>query len=137
MRSMLATVCTVATVVLAGCGGDAGTPPMDAVLAGTWNLATINGTPLPFTVQLANPKIEILGEQLVLTASGTFSQSIQARATSGGTVTTQSIEDGGTYAASGTAAIFTFNDGSSGTGTVNGTSLTVADVGFSLVYRKQ
>src|SRR3982751_3530978 len=99
MRRMLATVCTVATVLLAGCGGDPGTPPTDATLAGTWNLATVNGLPLPFTVQPANPKIEILSDQLVLSDGGTFSQSVQARATSGGTVTTQSIADGGTYVA--------------------------------------
>ena len=137
MRRMLATVCTVATVLLAGCGGDAGTPPMQATLAGTWNLATVNGTPLPFVLQPANPKIEILSDKLVLTASGTFAQSILARQTSGGTITTQSIEDGGTYQATGTSASFTFNDGSHGTGTVDGNSLTVADVGYALVYVKQ
>ncbi len=137
MRRMLATVCTVATVLLAGCGGDAGTPPMEATLAGTWNLATVNGTPLPFVIQPANPKIEILSDKLVLTASGTFAQSILARQTSGGTITTQNIEDGGTYQATGTSAAFTFNDGSHGNGTVDGNSLTVADVGYALVYVKQ
>lgn len=137
MRSLLAAVCTAATVVLAACGGDAGTPPMQATLAGTWNLATVNGLPLPFTVQPANPKVEILSDQLILTAGGTFSQSIQARETSGGLVTTQQIEDGGTYVASGKTASFLFNDGSSGTGTLDGNSLTVTDVGYALVYRKQ
>jgi len=137
MHRMLATVFTVATVLLAGCGGDAGTPPMQATLAGTWNLATVNGTPLPFVIQPANPKIEILSDKLVLTASGSFAHSILARQTSGGTITTQNIEDGGTYQASGTTASFTFNDGSLGTGTVDGNSLTVADVGYALVYVKQ
>ena len=66
MRKMFATLFTVATVLLAGCGGDAATPPIPASLAGTWNLSTVNGTPLPFVVQLANPKIEILSDQLVL-----------------------------------------------------------------------
>ena len=137
MHRMLATVFTVATVLLAGCGGDAGTPPMQATLAGTWNLATVNGTPLPFVIQPANPKIEILSDKLVLTASGSFAHSILARQTSGGTITTQNIEDGGTYQASGTTASFTFDDGSLGTGTVDGNSLTVADVGYALVYVKQ
>jgi len=137
MRKMFATLFTVAAVLLAGCGGDAATPPIPASLAGTWNLSTVNGTPLPFVVQLANPKIEILSDQLVLSESGTFAQSIMARQTSGGTITMQNIEDGGTYQANGTFATFTFNDGSQGTGNVDGKSLTVADVGYALVYVKQ
>jgi hypothetical protein len=137
MRSMLATVFTVATVLLAGCGGDSGTPPMEATLAGTWNLATVNGTPLPFVLQQSNPKIEILSDKLVLSASGTFAQSIMARSTSAGTITMQPIEDGGTYEARGTSASFTFNDGSQGNGTVDGNSLSVTGVGYALVYVKQ
>jgi hypothetical protein len=137
MRRMLATVCTVATVLLAGCGGDPGTPPTQVSLAGIWNLQSVNGEPLPYTVQPANPKIEILSDELVLSPSGNFSQSVQARATSSGTITTQNIQDGGTYIANGTVAEFTFNDGSTGSGTVDGNTLTVAQVGFSLMYRKQ
>ncbi|PYP77215.1 MAG: hypothetical protein DMD35_15820 [Gemmatimonadetes bacterium] len=138
MRRMLATVCTIATVVLAGCGSDSSTAPTQASLAGTWNLTTVNGAALPFAVQL-NPLVEILSDQLVLATNGTFTQSTQARFTDGATVTTQVIPDGGTYTLSGTAATFRFTDGSSGTATLSsaGNTFTVGEVGFSFVYTKQ
>jgi len=101
-------------------------------------LSTINGLPLPFTIQAANPKIEYLNEQLIVSTSGTFTQTYSARYTTNGVVSTQAFADAGTYVLNGTAATFRFNsDGSSGTGTVSGNTLTVAEGGFSQVYTKQ
>jgi methyl coenzyme M reductase beta subunit len=59
------------------------------------------------------------------------------KTTESGQVTTESIPDAGTYTQNGTAVTFTFNsDGSSGTGTLNGNTVTVASQGFSLVYTR-
>jgi hypothetical protein len=59
------------------------------------------------------------------------------KTTEGGQVTTETIPDAGTYTQTGTAVTFTFNsDGSSGTGTLNGNTVTVASQGFSLVYTR-
>jgi hypothetical protein len=127
-----------ASVSFAGCGSDSTTAPTPASVAGTWNLTTINGSPLPFLVQASNPKIEYLNEQLIVSATGTFTQTANARFTNNGVVVTQPIADAGTYVLNGTAVSFRFNsDGSTGTGTVNGNTLTVANGGYSQVYVKQ
>ena len=136
MRRMLAIACTVATVLLAGCDSNETTAPTENSVAGTWNLTTVNGAPLPYTVQ-STPKIEVLGDQLVVSENGTFTSSTQLRFTNGTTITTQTGTDGGTYTLNGTAATFIFNSGTTGTGTVSGNTLTVAEAGVSLVYQKQ
>jgi len=135
MRRILVSVFTAATVLLSACGSDSTTAPTPTSIAGTWNLTTVNGAALPFVLQ-ASPKIEILSDQIVILANGTFTQSTQARLTNGTTITTQTIPDGGTYSLNGTAATFVFSDGSSGTATVSGSTLTIADARISLVYLK-
>ena len=126
-----------ATALLAGCGSDTATAPTQASVAGTWNLSTVNGSPLPFVLQAANPKLELVSDQFVVSANGTFTESTVARVTDGGTVSTTTIPDAGTYTLNGTAATFTFSDGSSGTATVSGNTFTVASGGYSQVYKKQ
>lgn len=136
MRRVIAIVCTAATVLLAGCDSNGTTSPTENAVSGTWNLSTINGSPLPFTLQ-STPKIEVLSDQLVVSSNGTFTESRLLRFTNGPAVTTQTATAAGTYTLSGTAAAFIFNDGTTGTGTVSGSTLTVAQLGFSLVYQKQ
>jgi Lipocalin-like domain len=136
MRRMLAIVCTAATVLFAGCDSDDSTGPTQSSVAGTWNLTTVNGSPLPFTIQVT-PKIEVLSDQLVVSANGTFTESTQTRTTNGTAVTLATVPDGGTYSLSGTAVTFIFNDGTTGAGTVSATSLIVAFPGVSLSYQKQ
>lgn len=140
MRRLIVTsiAALVLSLSISGCSTDTSIAPTQVSVAGTWNLSTINGSPLPFTLQAANPKIEYLNEQLIISASGTFTQTVNARYTNNGVVSTQAFADAGTYVLNGTAATFRFNsDGSSGTGTVNGNTLTVAQGGFSQVYTKQ
>ncbi len=136
MRRRLAFAIAIFTSFAVACGGDS-TSPTQASVAGTWNLKTVNGSGLPFTLQAANPKIEYLNEQLIVSASGTFTQTANYRVTDNGVVSTQPIVDSGSYTLSGTAVTFRFNsDGSTGTGTVSSSNLTVAAGGYSLVYVK-
>ncbi len=136
MRRTLAIVCTAAAVFLAGCGSDDSTSPTQAAVAGTWNLSTVNGASLPFIIQ-TTPKIEVLSDQLVVSANGTFTESTQTRTTNGTAVTLETVPDGGTYSLNGTAATFIFNDGTTGAGTLTATGLIVAFPGVSLSYQKQ
>jgi hypothetical protein len=136
MRRLLATGLTVATVLLAGCNSDDTTGPTQSSIAGTWNLTTVNGSGLPFTIQ-STPKIEVMGDQLVVSASGSFTETRQLRVTNGATVTTQTSSDAGTYSLNGTNATFVFNSGITGAGTVSNGTLTVALPGFSFVFQKQ
>ena len=136
MHRMLATAFTIATVLLAGCDSDDSTGPAQNAVSGTWNLVTVNSVPLPFVMQ-STPRIELVSEQLVVSANGTFTQASQVRTTSGTTVSTQTVSTAGTYALSGTTATFIFNDGTTGAGTVSGTTLTVAKPGRAYGYAKQ
>ena len=137
MRALVAACVLLCT---AACGGDdSPTAPTMASIAGVWNLQTVNGSPLPFVAaQSGSDKIEVLGDAITVTANATFTQLTQLRVTQGGQTSTQSVPDAGSYTLTGKTVTFTFDsDGSSGTGTLNGNVLTVAESGISLVYRKQ
>jgi hypothetical protein len=126
-------------LVGAACGGDSPTQPTSSSVAGTWSLQTINGTGLPYIVaQTGSDKVELTSDVLTVVGSGSFTQITQVRVTQNGQVSTQSIPDAGSYVLNGTAVTFTFNsDGSSGTGSLSGNTLTIAEDGFAYVYRKQ
>jgi hypothetical protein len=133
----LSKVLVCLTLFVAACGGDS-TAPGTTTIAGSYALQTINGSPLPYAVvQVGADKVEVLNETVTLSEGGTFTQQGSVRLTENGVVSTQSYSDAGTYTRNGTAISFFFNsDGSSGTGTVSGNTITVAFSGFSLVYRK-
>lgn len=125
------------SLAIAACGGDA-TSPGSVSVAGSYALQTVNGSPLPFIVlQIGADKVELLNETVTLSEGGTFTQQGALRVTESGFVSTESYADAGTYVRNGTAVAFEFNsDGSTGTGTISGNTITVAVSGFSLVYRK-
>ena len=126
-------------VVAAACGGsDAPTQPTSASVAGTWKLQTVNGSALPYVAaQVGADKVELMSDVITAVASGSFTQMTQIRVTQSGQVSTQSIPDAGSYTLNGSAVTFTFNsDGSTGTGSLSGNTLTVTEDGFAFVYRK-
>jgi hypothetical protein len=142
MRRMLAIAYAVSTVVLAGCGSDSSTVPNqnlsgNSAVVGTWNLTTVNGAALPLLLQDASPKIELLSDQLVVLPTGKFTRSMLARFTDGSDSSTQVYPDSGTYTLSGSAAVFTFTDGSGGMGMLAGNRMTVGATGTPFVYERQ
>lgn len=126
-------------IVAAACGSDGPTQPTSTSVAGTWSLQTINGNGLPYVVaQTGADKVELISDVITAVASGSFTQITQVRITQNGQTSTQSIPDAGSFSLNGTAVTFTFNsDGSTGTGSVSGNTLTVTDDGFAYVYKKQ
>jgi hypothetical protein len=136
-RTLIASICTVASVLLVGCGSDHATDPAQLGILSSWNLVTANGAPLPFTVPGITPRLDVLSDKLVLKTNGTFTESTEARSISGTTVTPQTIPDGGTYTVSGTSATFVFNDGTVGVGTITATTLSMTLPTVALVYQKQ
>jgi hypothetical protein len=135
MRRFLALALLLAS---ASCSSDSSTNPTPESLAGTWNLSTVNGSGLPFLLQAANPKAELLNDQLIVSAAGTFTETGNLRFTDADGVVNVPFTDSGRWALDGTAVNFTFlSDGSSGTGTVSGNSFTLGAFGFSYVYVKQ
>ncbi|MDB4888965.1 MAG: Lipocalin-like domain protein [Gemmatimonadetes bacterium] len=122
----------------AACGGDS-TSPVDASIAGTYKLQTMNGAPLPYTFFVeGNQKLELLDDQLVLTDGGTYAESGHSRTTINGQATTDANTDAGTYTRSGTAITFRSSaDNSIVSGTISGSSVTVVIQGLSGVYTRQ
>ena len=125
----------VASSVVLGCGGS-GTDA-SVSLVGTWKLTSVNGSSLPVTLQAANPKIEVLSDQVIFASAGTFTQTGNYRITSSGTVSNQPITDTGTWTQSGTAVTVHNSDNSTLTGSQIGTVFTIVLTPNSFVYTKQ
>lgn len=108
-------------------------------LVGTWNLSTVNGAPLPFTLQASNPKVEVVQDQFVGTADDRFTENGTGRFTSStGVVSNVSFTDAGTWTVNGNAITIRFDsDNSSLSGSIDGSTLTVGGFGLSQVYLKQ
>lgn len=138
MRRLTAVVAGLLVSLAAACG-DSSSGPSPESLVGTWNLQSLNGTPLPFVLQGANPKVELLNDQIVVQSNGTFTDSYNFRFTDvNGVVTTNGASDPGTWTLNGTAVVFRYDaDASTSTATLNGTTFTIAAGGFSQVYTKQ
>jgi hypothetical protein len=139
MRRVVSLVAIVAA--LSGCGSDS-TGPTTASFAGTWNLTSVNNLALPYTIPSSVPMTEVLSDQFVMTATGTFTETFNLRFTdTGGVVTTKSFTDAGTYTLIGTAASFKFNSDQSVTpGSVNGNTFTIsggANNAITFLYTKQ
>ena len=130
---------TAILISAAACSGDSTTAPTTVSVAGTWTLQTINGTNLPYVVaQSGSDKLEVVSDVLTAASTGSFTQTTTVRSTLSGQVSTQSIADAGSYTLNGTAVTFRFNsDGSTGTGSIAGNTLTVTEQGFAFVYRRQ
>ena len=127
--------CTLFAAV--SCGGDS-TAPGTANITGSYGLQTVNGTPLPFVVlQIGSDKIEVLNETVTLSEGDAFTQQGSLRITQSGVVSIDSYAEAGVYTRNVTALNFVFSaDGTTGTGTLSGNTLTVGISGLSLVYRK-
>lgn len=140
MRRIASVLALTLATVLAACGSsDKATGPTAATLAGVWNLQTINGNNLPYpVVAVGADHIDVVSDVITANANGTFSQLTTLKITQSGQTQTQTQPDNGTWSLSGTAVTFSFqSDGSTGTGTLNGNTLTVAEGGLSAVYKKQ
>lgn len=126
------------TLVLVACGGDSTTQPTMASVAGTWNLQSVNGAALPYTISQSGSDSELLtGDVITATSSGSFTEITTYRVTQSGQTSTQTSSDAGSFSLNGTAVSFAFNSGSTGTGTLNGNTFTIAEGGVSFLYRKQ
>lgn len=136
MRRLLSLTLALALIA---CGDDDSTSaPTSASVAGTWNLQTVNGSALPFTLSAASPKIELLSSSVNVTANGTWTSTTQTRTTIGTQATTASSTQSGTYTLSGSAVSIRSTDGTTvQAGTVSGNTLTLAQTGLTFVYQKQ
>lgn len=103
MQRFIRVLLAAATVVVVGCGGGTDTTePEPARLDGTYNLQTVNHSPLPFiTYQEGTQKDEILSWVVTLNQDSTYSYVFRVRASDGGQATVNTITSSGTYTVAG------------------------------------
>ena len=139
-RLLAVSAFAIASILLSACGsGDATAPAVVTSLAGTWNLTSVNGKGLPYVLQAADPKLEILAKQFVITSAGTFTSSFSVRATDlDGTVTLTQRSDAGTLTlADNVVTIRSSSDGTTVTGGVSNTTMTIVTGDFTQIFTKQ
>ncbi len=137
MRRQIAAVMLFALV--SACGGDSNpTNPVEGI-AGTFNLVSVNGAPLPYIgMNDAEYKYEVLSDVYVLTDSRTWSETFTYRFTDkvADTVATKQLTDAGTYTRNGASVRLTSVE-TDMSGSFDGSALRfVLNGGFELVYKR-
>lgn len=132
-------ILALGAVSLLGCGGGDSSGPSVASAVGTWNLVTINGSPLPYTIVQIAPsyKIEVLSDRYVANADRTWSETFSLRETDAGTVTTTTDSDNGTWTQANAALTITSSDGTVSSAAISGNTITISEGGFVSVYQRQ
>ena len=134
MRKLLA---VLALVAVAACGGDSGTNPNSDSIEGTYSLRTINGSPLPFTVQSGTYSYTIKTDVITIASNGSWTETYTYTETANGQTTNGSDVDGGTWVRAGNVVNLASNFGTGGYSmTYSNGSLTVSESGFVGVYTR-
>ena len=128
-----------ALCVLAACGSDSGTNPNNAAIDGTYTLRTVNGSPLPFTIQSGTTSLTLTKDVITVGSNGSWTESMNYSQTVNGQTSTGTIADGGTWTRAGNAV--EFDSQVSGTVAYSGTfangTLTLNDgSGFVQVFSR-
>ena len=127
-----------AAVPMLGCGGDSTGPAASA--EGTWNLQSVNGQGLPFTAASTSAPVyrfEILADQVVVNADGSFTEYTTSRETQGTAVTETTDTYTGTWSQHGNQVDITDSDGQTTTAVINGNKLAINQQGFVAIYVRQ
>lgn len=103
-KPLLALALGAALATLAACGSDTtnGTGPMD--VSGSYNLATVDGSSLPYTVPGTGDNVIVVsGAAATLNANNTYT--VSGSVTENGS-DSQLLSDAGTYSVSGSTVVF-------------------------------
>jgi hypothetical protein len=137
MKLRSAVVLLVAPLIF-GCSDDDPAGPSAASVAGTYSLRTVNGQALPFLfVDQPGLRVEVISDQYMLNANGTFTTTITLRETEDTVVTTTSDSYSGQWLIDGNNINLTSAEvGREQASFSNGNTLTFALIGVTLVYQK-
>ena len=116
---------------LVACGDDV-IGPED--IAGTYTLQSVNGQSLPWGLEAG---VEVTAGSITITQNMTCSRSLTATLTDGGTVVSVTNADEGTYTFVNGAIMFSWDSGgSTDSGSIGGSQLTITVDGDVLIFRK-
>lgn len=134
MRRTTALRATLLAVVFALACGE---PTSPLSLVGTYTLQSVNGMPLPFTLQETGAwKVEVLDDALFLASSSNYSSVGHKRYTSNGIVSLAAPVDAGTFSRRGDVIAMQSLLIGQWEGTIQGRSLTLVQHGYTLVYTR-
>jgi hypothetical protein len=143
-RFVRAAVAAVAVALVAACGSDSSTGPRNANVAGTYDLTTVNGAALPYTVPHTTGTEIVEQATIMLNTDSTYL--VNAMGTVDGSESTIAA-DAGNYTVTGSqvtftstiisSAQYTASATSSGlTATIPGAFVGSSDISFTLVFAK-
>lgn len=107
-------------------------------VTGAYTLRTINGSALPYTMQVdATTRKEIIDDMITLFSGGSYSRTQHANTTVGGQTTSETNTESGAYALVGTSV--TLNPSPAGPSTVTtieGKTMTIVESGITWTFMK-
>jgi len=133
MRRLFA---ALAIATLAACGSDTSTNPNNDAVEGSYSLHTVNGQPLPYTVQGNGITIVLTSDVLTISEDGAWNETITYRQTVDGQTTNEADADAGSW----TRVANTITFESSAVGVFAGTyakgTVTFDDPNFLAVFKR-
>ena len=131
-RSLLA----MSVLGLVTCGGDDATGPES--VAGTYTLQSIDGQTLPGVILQVGTtyRLEFTAGSITLNQNTTCGRSFEARETFGSTVTTSTRALACIYNFISERIRFNWSDGSTSSGSIVGSQLTLTEAGNVFIFRK-
>jgi hypothetical protein len=143
-RFARAAVAAIAVALVAACGSDSSTGPRNSNVAGTYDLTTVNGATLPYTVPHTTGTEIVEQATIMLNTDSTYL--VNATGTVDGSESTIAA-DAGHYTVTGSqvtftstiisSAQYTASATSSGlTATIPGAFVGSSDISFTLVFAK-
>lgn len=127
----------LALLSFASACSDDTTGPEESSPAGSYTLASVNGSPLPYVIfQTLEDKTELTEAAASLNADGTCSTSMTLRTTQGGQVSSDTQSDTCTWSHENAAILITWTDGTTDTASWSGDTITVTLEGLVLVFER-
>ena len=104
------------------------------VVAGTYVLQSLDAKVLPASITEGGMSVEVTASTMTLTAGDSIQVSTTFRVSSAATPITQVVR--GTYRVQGTTLSFSYENGGTNSGTLNGSTLQMTNDGVVWLYRR-
>ena len=135
MRRLLVSLALVATTF--GCTSDSPVTPPISEIVGSYSLASVNGSALPFTYAVSGAdKAEALDDVITLHEDGHWSEVWHDRYTMNGVVTVEEMTDEGGFTRVGSRITLSSSFGGTLVADIADNKLMMSGNGFSLIYSR-